>query len=163
MAAELFYQGIYPFVLLFSIFYILWAHSPLILATWLVSLIAIGLVKTLYALVITRAVRFLAFPIYSVYYLVGLVPAKLWALVSLWDVGWGTSARAAAERKLESILYLQIKEALPVIVWILLILSGITFNLTRFFLGGGSSSSSVPIHPWVPDPTSIVFYPNPDL
>ncbi|KAI9484442.1 endonuclease V-domain-containing protein [Zychaea mexicana] len=165
MAAELFYQGVYPFVLLFSIFYILWAHAPFVLAVWLVSLMAIACIKTLYSFIVTRSLRFLAFPMYSIYYLIGLVPAKLWALVSLWDVGWGTSARSAAERKLENVLCLQVKEALPIVLWILVIVAGITFNLCVFFLnpsvngrpGNGNISSNAPN---VPDPNSIVFYPN---
>ncbi|KAG2218534.1 hypothetical protein INT45_013972 [Circinella minor] len=164
MAAELFYQGVYPFVLLFSIFYILWAHAPLVLAVWLVSLIAIASIKTIYSMIVSRSIRFLAFPLYSIYYLMGLVPAKMWALVSLWDVGWGTSARSAAERKLENVLCLQIKEALPIVLWILVIVAGITFNLTIFFLNptnnlhGGTNDSNY--QPNVPDPNSIVFYPN---
>ncbi|KAI7858147.1 nucleotide-diphospho-sugar transferase [Circinella umbellata] len=164
MAAELFYQGVYPFVLLFSIFYILWAHAPLVLAVWLVSLIAIACIKTIYSMIVSRSIRFLAFPLYSIYYLMGLVPAKMWALVSLWDVGWGTSARSAAERKLENVLCLQIKEALPIVLWILVIVAGITFNLTIFFLNpaaslhGGTNDSNY--QPNVPDPNSIVFYPN---
>ncbi|KAI8147568.1 nucleotide-diphospho-sugar transferase [Fennellomyces sp. T-0311] len=166
MAAELFYQGVYPFVLLFSIFYMLWGHAPIVLAVWLVSLLAIASIKTVYSIVINRDVRFLAFPLYSVYYLLGLVPAKMWALISLWDVGWGTSARSAAERKLENVLCLQVKEALPVALWIMLIVAGITFNLAVFFvnpglIGGasGRNGNAAP-QPNVPDPTSIVFYPN---
>ncbi|KAI9257364.1 nucleotide-diphospho-sugar transferase [Phascolomyces articulosus] len=165
MAAELFYQGVYPFVLLFSIFYILWAHAPLVLAVWLVSLMAIASIKTIYSLLVTRSIRFLAFPLYSIYYLTGLVPAKLWALVSLWDVGWGTSARSASERKLENVLCLQIKEALPIVLWVLIIVAGITYNLAVFFLSPSASLQGFNGHtpnlqPNVPDPNSIVFYPN---
>ncbi|ORY95513.1 nucleotide-diphospho-sugar transferase [Syncephalastrum racemosum] len=166
MAAELFYQGVYPFVLLFSIFYILWAHAPFVLAVWLVSLMAIACIKTLYSLLVTRSLRFLAFPLYSVYYLIGLVPAKLWALVSLWDVGWGTSARSAAERKLDNVFSRQLKEALPVIIWILLIMAGILFNLLVFFLNPQSAITpgDVPSRTGTvfPDPDSIIFFPNPN-
>lgn len=164
MAAELFYQGVYPFVLLFSIFYILWAHAPFVLAVWLVSLMAIACIKTVYSLLVARSLRFLAFPLYSVYYLIGLVPAKLWALVSLWDVGWGTSARSAAERKLDNVFSRQLKEALPVIIWILLILAGILFNLLFFFLNpqAAISPGEVPSRSGgvFPDPDSIIFFPN---
>lgn len=165
MAAELFYQGVYPFVLLFSIFYILWAHAPFVLAVWLISLMAIACIKTIYSLIVSRSLRFLAFPLYSIYYLLGLVPAKLWALVSLWDVGWGTSARSASERKQESVLLLQIKEALPVVVWFSIIVAGIVFNLTVFFLHPNATGSLNPVvdpAENVPNPNSIIFYPNPN-
>jgi hyaluronan synthase len=156
MAAELFYQGLYPFILLFSIFFTLWSRIPLALATWLISLVAIGCIKTLYALVVSRNYRFLLFPVYSLYYLLGLVPAKLWALVSMWDVGWGTSARSASELKKESQILLKLKEALPVIFWWLLILGGVIFNVVIFIV-------HPPLMPYdVSKPSTIVFYPNPD-
>ncbi|KAG2174392.1 hypothetical protein INT43_004415 [Umbelopsis isabellina] len=156
MAAELFYQGLYPFILLFSIFFTLWSRIPLALAAWLISLVAIGSIKTLYALVVSRDFKFLLFPIYSLYYLLGLVPAKLWALVSMWDVGWGTSARSASELKKESQILLKLKEALPVIFWWLLILCGVVFNIIMFTL------HPPPLPYDVSSPTTIVFYPNPD-
>jgi hyaluronan synthase len=85
-----------------------------------------------YALIVSHNIRFLLFPIYSLYYLLGLVPAKLWALVSMWDVGWGTSARSASELKKETQILLKLKEALPVIFWWCLIFSGVIFNIVAF-------------------------------
>ncbi|KAI9026621.1 nucleotide-diphospho-sugar transferase [Phycomyces nitens] len=155
MAAELFYQGLYPFVLLFSILYILWAHAPIVLAIWLVSLFAIASIKTIYSLVVSQSLCFLAFPFYSVYYLLGLVPAKIWALVSLWDVGWGTSARSVAERKRENVALSRFKESLPVVIWIAIISAGITYNLVSFFTSTKQTQAGVL------DPNNIVFYPNP--
>ncbi|GAA5809609.1 hypothetical protein MFLAVUS_003020 [Mucor flavus] len=163
MAAELFYQGLYPFVLLFSIFNILFSKSPFVLIIWLMSLAAISCIKSLYALVVARSFRFIIFPLYSLYYIFGLVPAKLWAIVSLWDVGWGTSARSAAEMKRENVFWLKFKEALPVLVWLLLLFGGVAFNVVVFvllpdkpsildFFGIGSTMSN---------PTSITFFPNP--
>ncbi|CEP08051.1 hypothetical protein [Parasitella parasitica] len=165
MAAELFYQGIYPFVLLFSIFQILFSKSPFVLCVWLISLLAIACIKTLYSMLVTCNIRFLAFPLYSLYYMFGLVPAKLWAIISLWDVGWGTSARSAAELKRENVFCSQFKEALPILAWLVLLLGGVAFNVAIFvlnpdringldFFGFGSGLLS--------DPTSIVFYPNPN-
>ncbi|OAD08205.1 glycosyltransferase family 2 protein [Mucor lusitanicus CBS 277.49] len=165
MAAELFYQGIYPFVLLFSIFQILFSKSPFVLCVWLMSLLAIACIKTIYSVLVTRNPRFLVFPLYSLYYMFGLVPAKLWAIISLWDVGWGTSARSAAELKRENVFCSKLKEALPILAWLVLLLGGVAFNITIFvlnpdringldFFGFGSGLLS--------DPTSIVFYPNPN-
>lgn len=165
MAAELFYQGIYPFVLLFSIFQILFSKSPFVLCVWLISLLLIACIKTIYSILVTLNLRFLAFPLYSLYYMFGLVPAKLWAIISLWDVGWGTSARSAAELKRENVFCSQFKEALPILAWLVLLLGGVAFNVTMFvldpnhvngldFFGFGSGLLS--------DPTSIVFYRNPN-
>ncbi|KAI8076742.1 nucleotide-diphospho-sugar transferase [Halteromyces radiatus] len=159
MAAELFYQGMYPFVLMFSIFYILWAHSPWVLLIWLVSLVMVAMIKMVYSVMVSRSLRFLAFPFYSIYYLIGLVPAKLWALISLWDVGWGTSARSASERKRENILWCQVKQSLPVVVWSCLLVAGIAFNILIYFFDPIKGV----LAPRLPDPNSIVFYPNPDM
>jgi hyaluronan synthase len=163
MAAELFYQGIYPFVLLFSIFQILFSKSPFVLVVWMISLILIATIKTFYSLLVSRSLKFLAFPLYSLYYLFGLVPAKLWAIISLWDVGWGTSARSAAELKRENVFWSKFKEALPVLVWLLLLIGGVAYNIVIFvsqpekpngidFFGFGTTFQ---------DPSSNVFYPNP--
>ncbi|KAG1474483.1 hypothetical protein G6F56_000336 [Rhizopus delemar] len=163
MAAELFYQGIYPFVLLFSIFQILFSKTPLILIVWLISLGAIACIKTIYSTIIACSLRFLAFPLYSLYYLFGLVPAKLWAIISLWDVGWGTSARSASEMKRESVLCSQLKEALPIIFWLLLLLAGVIFNVVMFLLDPNHPTGAdfFGVNTGI-DPTSIVFYPNPN-
>jgi hyaluronan synthase len=131
----------------------------------LLSLAAIATIKTFYSLVVTRSIKFLAFPLYSIYYLFGLVPAKLWAIISLWDVGWGTSARSAAELKRENVFWSKFKEALPVIMWLLLLAAGVTYNIVIFvmkpekpnaidFFGFGSTFQ---------DPSSNVFYPKPNL
>ncbi|KAG2178638.1 hypothetical protein INT44_001791 [Umbelopsis vinacea] len=157
MAAELFYQGLYPFILMFSIFFTLWARVPLVLGTWLASLVGIGLIKMLYALIVSRNIRFLAFPLYSMYYLLGLVPAKLWALVSMWDVGWGTSARSATELKRETQIFLRFKEFLPILFWWSIMLAGVIFNITFFFVHPPRLPSDIS------QPTSIVFYPNPAM
>ncbi|KAI9486620.1 MAG: nucleotide-diphospho-sugar transferase [Benjaminiella poitrasii] len=165
MAAELFYQGIYPFVLLFSIFQILFSKSPFILCVWLLSLVMIACIKTIYSIIVTWQLQFLAFPFYSIYYMVGLVPAKLWAIISLWDIGWGTSARSAAEMKREMMIWSKLKEALPVMIWLIVLLGGVAFNVAIYltspdrisgidFFGLGSPAS---------DPNSIVFYRNPSI
>ncbi|KAG1144465.1 hypothetical protein G6F37_008814 [Rhizopus arrhizus] len=164
MAAELFYQGVYPFVLLFSIFQILFSKTPLILIVWLISLGAIACIKTIYSTIVSLSPRFLGFPLYSLYYLFGLVPAKLWAIVSLWDVGWGTSARSASEMKRENVFCSQLKEALPILFWLLLLIAGVTFNVVTFLLDPNHPSGAdfFGINRG-PDPTSIVFYPNPAM
>ncbi|ORX59452.1 hypothetical protein DM01DRAFT_1381059 [Hesseltinella vesiculosa] len=159
MAAELFYQGMYPFVLMFSIFYIMWVKSPWVLLMWLTSLSVIALLKTIYSCLVTFSPRFLLFPLYSIYYLFGLVPAKLWALISLWDVSWGTSARSASERKSESAFWFKLKQALPLIIWFLLIFAGICFNVIFYLVDPHHG----PFAPEVPDPADIVFYPNPNV
>ncbi|KAI8977868.1 nucleotide-diphospho-sugar transferase [Pilobolus umbonatus] len=163
MAAELFYQGLYPFVLIFSIFSILISKLPFIIIIWVFSLGIVASIKTLYALIVTFDYRFLVFPIYSLYYVVGLIPAKLWAVISLWDVGWGTSARSASEMKRNIEMWRQFKEALPVILWLLLLIAGITYNVVMYLLDPGPTASeffSVGTQ-IIPDPTSIIFFVNP--
>ncbi|KAI8072820.1 nucleotide-diphospho-sugar transferase [Gongronella butleri] len=157
MAAELFYQGMYPFVLMYSIFYILYAKTSWVLLMWLTSLSAMTMVKTIYAIIVARSARFLAFPLYALYYLFGLVPAKLWAIISLWDVGWGTSARSASERKREAVLWLQIKQAMPVVIWTAMLLAGVCFNVIYFVRDPYVGPYAIPTD----DPRSIVFYQNP--
>ncbi|OZJ03602.1 hypothetical protein BZG36_03697 [Bifiguratus adelaidae] len=133
MAAELFYQGLYPFILLYSMYFILVRSSTEALATWVVSLFVIALIKTSYSFLVTLNPKFFTFPLYSVFYISGLIPAKIWAIISIWDIGWGTTARTSSELKHENELWTKIKEALPLLLWWSLVLAGILWNILSHF------------------------------
>jgi len=65
----------------------------------------VAFVKSIFAVVIERDVRMLLLSLYGVFYFFGLLPSKLYAIPTISQTTWGTSARASSEiRKGESIL-----------------------------------------------------------
>jgi hyaluronan synthase len=102
MLVEMTIQTLYPFILIATAFHLLFDTSdankwrPLI---WLVTMFGIAFFKCLVALFICWDPWLLLFACYGFIYFFGLLPSKVWALITMNSTGWGTSARSSAERK----------------------------------------------------------------
>lgn len=94
---DLLYQGLYPFFLLYSI---IW-HGILsfqegtftYLILWMLTIFMGGWARSLFAYAWTGKRLFYLYFIYSYLYIAGILPAKIYALLTLWDTSWGTSPR----------------------------------------------------------------------
>ncbi|KAI0326890.1 hypothetical protein GY45DRAFT_1258082 [Cubamyces sp. BRFM 1775] len=98
LAVEATRQLYYPAVLVASVLYLLytpaqWEH----LVIWLTTIGGAVLLKTIYAVMVGRDVRLLLFPLNQLMFVLGVVPTKLWALLTTYINSWGTSARSAHE------------------------------------------------------------------
>lgn len=94
---DLVYQSIYPFFLLFSIglqlsFYFRF-QTTLFFWIWIATIVGGGLLRSAYAYGVTGSFKYVFFALYSFLYIGGLLPSKLIAVSTLWDVNWGTSPR----------------------------------------------------------------------
>lgn len=102
MLVEMTIQTLYPFILIATAFHLLFDASdaskwrPLI---WLITMFGIAFFKCLVALFICWDPWLLLFACYGFIYFFGLLPSKVWALLTMNSTGWGTSARSSAERK----------------------------------------------------------------
>ncbi|KAI0357363.1 hypothetical protein OH77DRAFT_1398877 [Trametes cingulata] len=88
----------YPAVLMASILYLLytptdWKH----LVAWISTIGGAILLKTLYAVIAGRDFRLLFYPLNQLMFFLGVVPSRVWALLTTYVNSWGTSARAAHE------------------------------------------------------------------
>lgn len=99
LGVETMKQGLYPFILLATVFNILYGQNPwLRLVTWAGTMFGTAAFKGLLAWIISRDWRMILFPGYPLLYFFGLLPSKVLALSTMGKTNWGTSARTASER-----------------------------------------------------------------
>ncbi|KAF9110370.1 Hyaluronan synthase 3 [Mortierella sp. AM989] len=90
MTYALFYQLIYPMMTVYSLVNCVYFGTGSQIAWWLVSISLVGMVKTAYAVNVTGEKKFFFTTAYGFLYLVGYVPAKIFAALTLYDNSWGT-------------------------------------------------------------------------
>ncbi|KAF9914999.1 Hyaluronan synthase 3 [Lobosporangium transversale] len=93
MTYALLYQLIYPMMMIFSLVNCIYFGTGSQIAWWLVSIVFVGILKTAYATRITRDKKFIFTTMYGFLYMLGYIPAKIFAALTLYDNSWGTSAR----------------------------------------------------------------------
>ena len=81
---------------------------------YIVIILSIGLIKGIIATLITKNCEYLVYTLYSIVYLLLLIPAKLYALLTVTYITWGTSSRKKISFKLEF-------DLLFLLLWIILI------------------------------------------
>lgn len=95
MCYELCYNVIYFFLLMYWSIYILYFCSIYQQSIALLITVAMGLLKSLYGVIKTKRFGFLYFYMYSVVFFLTIIPAKISALVTLWDMSWGTRGKGS--------------------------------------------------------------------
>ncbi|KAI0366640.1 hypothetical protein BV20DRAFT_951870 [Pilatotrama ljubarskyi] len=88
----------YPVVLMASVLYLLytptnWKH----LVAWISTIAGAVSLKTLYAVIAGRDLRLFFYPLNQIMFFLGVVPSRVWALLTTYVNSWGTSARATHE------------------------------------------------------------------
>lgn len=136
MLLEMTIQTLYPFILVATCFHLLFDTSdenkwrPLI---WLVTMFAIALFKSIMALLIAFDPWLLLFAGYGFIYFFGLLPSKIWALLTMNQTGWGTSARSTAERKRGQSFLQRSFHVGHLVIWYSAIFVGVGFFVYRMF------------------------------
>ncbi|KAI7823605.1 nucleotide-diphospho-sugar transferase [Gamsiella multidivaricata] len=90
MTYALLYQLIYPMMMIYNLVNCIYFGSGLQIAWWMFSIIFVGLLKTAYAVRMTGDKRFFFTTLYGFLYMLGYVPAKMYAALTLYDNSWGT-------------------------------------------------------------------------
>jgi len=136
MLVETTIQTLYPFILIASAFHFLFNTSdsndwrPII---WIVTMFAIALFKSILAVLISWDPWLLLFSFYGFIYFFGLLPSKVWALLTMNQTGWGTSARSSSERKRGQSFLQRSFHVGHLVIWYLAIFVGIGFFVYRVF------------------------------
>jgi hyaluronan synthase len=93
MCIDLLYTAVYSFIVLSGFIYSLFAGFK-ILCLYLFILVLMNTLKSLYAVILCDYNLFyMLYGIYGVVYILFLVPAKLYAGITISDIKWGTSDR----------------------------------------------------------------------
>jgi hyaluronan synthase len=93
MAYELTYQVIYFFLLMYWSIYILYFGSIQQQSIAVLITLIMSILKSLYGVYVSKNKYYIFFFLYSyVYYLI-IIPSKIHALLTLWDMEWGTRGK----------------------------------------------------------------------
>ena len=124
MSVDLIYTLVYPFIVMGYLIYLLWYGNVLELGIYLNVVIVIGLIKSIYGVVVSGIFENLFYVFYSINYILIVFPARLWGLLSISDINWGTSARKG-KIKIDSISF----DIVMLILWNINLLCGFGYSL----------------------------------
>ena len=101
MTFDIIYCFVYPLICLSIILSTLIKCEVESVTIYIVIILSIGLIKGIIATLITKNCEYLVYTLYSIVYLLLLIPAKLYALLTVTYITWGTSSRKKISFKLE--------------------------------------------------------------
>ncbi|GAM88036.1 hypothetical protein ANO11243_060650 [Dothideomycetidae sp. 11243] len=128
-------QTLYPFILIATAFHFLFDGAanhwrPVI---WLVTMFGVAFFKSCLAVIISWDPWLLLFSFYGFVYFFGLLPSKVWALCTMNQTGWGTSARSSSERKRGQSFLQRSFQVGHLVVWYTAVFVGLGFFIYRIF------------------------------
>ncbi|KAK3812859.1 MAG: nucleotide-diphospho-sugar transferase [Benniella sp.] len=126
MTYALLYQLIYPMMMVYSLVNCIYFGTGSQISWWMVSITLVGMVKTSYAVWITGDKKFFFTTAYGFLYMLGYVPAKIYAALTLYDSSWGTSARLFRN-------FTQLQNYIAPTTWGTILLLGILQNPARYY------------------------------
>ncbi|KAF9902127.1 Hyaluronan synthase 3 [Lobosporangium transversale] len=125
MTYALLYQLIYPMMMVYSLVNCIYFGTGSQISWWMVSIMFVGVMKTLYAVSVTGDKKFFFTTAYGFLYILGYVPAKIFAALTLYDNSWGTSARLIRH-------FTQFQSYIAPVTWGAILFLGIIHNPSRF-------------------------------
>ncbi|KAG0300436.1 Hyaluronan synthase 3 [Dissophora globulifera] len=120
MTYALLYQLVYPMMMIYNLVNCIYFGTGTQILWWMVSVVFVGIMKTAYAVRITKDKKFFFTTVYGLLYMLGYVPAKIFAALTLYDNSWGTSARLIRN-------FTQLHSYIAPVTWALVLFIGI-FN-----------------------------------
>ncbi|KAG9071348.1 ATP-dependent RNA helicase [Linnemannia hyalina] len=120
MTYALLYQLIYPMMMIYNLVNCIYFGTGSQIAWWMFSIMLVGLMKTVYAVRVTRDKKFFFTTIYGFLYMLGYVPAKVYAALTLYDNSWGTRN------------FTQLQAYIAPVTWGTILFFGVFNNPTRY-------------------------------
>ncbi|KAM5519324.1 chitin synthase [Fusarium oxysporum f. sp. phaseoli] len=136
MLVEMTIQALYPFILIATVLHFLFDtsdSSPWRPIIWLVTMFGVALFKSVLAVLISKDPWLLLFSAYGFIYFFGLLPSKIYALITMNQTGWGTSARSSSERKRGQSFLQRSFHICHLVIWYTAVFVGIGFFVWRVF------------------------------
>lgn len=129
MTVDLVYIIFYPFFCISYLMYVLWKGTLLDLGLYLTVVAILGIIKSIYGYIRTRNPETVLYFLYTLVYISIVFPAKLVALLNLYDNSWGTSSRKFINDKITT-------DIIILIFWNVFLLAGVTFNIYKSTIHG---------------------------
>lgn len=135
MLVETTIQALYPFLLIATVFMFLFDEggNPWRPVIWLCTMFGVALFKSSLAVLISWNPWLLLFSFYGFIYFFGLLPSKVYALITMNQTAWGTSARSSTERKVGQSFLARSFQVIHLVVWYTAIFVGLGFFIRRLF------------------------------
>jgi len=133
MIIDLIYMFFYPLIVVGYLLYILYGGTLFELGIYISIVIGIGLIKGIYGIIISKNFEHIFYMTYTFIYLTCIIPARIWALLTLRSNTWGTSPRntnTITNTSTNNKIKIDI-EILPIILWNLIIIGGVCYNIYR--------------------------------
>jgi hyaluronan synthase len=121
MTYELTYQIVYYFLLMYWSVYILYFGSVQQQSIAIIITLIMSIIKSLYGVIKEKNINYIFFYLYSYIYTLIIVPSKLHALITLWDMEWGTRGKA---KSLLSAYW-------SIIVWYSTLIGGFAYSIYK--------------------------------
>lgn len=122
MTVDMIYTIVYPYIVMGYLLYVLYVGTMYELGLYMTILLFFGAVKSVYGAIFGNMENIFYYT-YGLIYLTMVFPAKLWAIVSLRDITWGTCLRMTTLKVSYDILAL--------IIWNASLLCGLSYNIYR--------------------------------
>lgn len=122
LALELVYITVYHLIVLGSFMYMIWGKNSFYIATWLAVIFVLTFGKSIVPTVVERDLGFLLYPFYNVVFILGFIPAKFYAMLTISDTSWGTSNR------LKVLSSVDLSTIGPLGLWSAFLLAGVLYN-----------------------------------
>ncbi|KAL4657089.1 hyaluronan synthase 3 [Arapaima gigas] len=121
MTYESVVTGFFPFFLVATVIHLFYRGRLWNILLFLLTVQLVGMVKATYACFLRGNVVMIFMSLYSLLYMSSLLPAKIFALLTINKAGWGTSGR----RK----IVVNFIGAIPVTVWSVVLLGGMAYTI----------------------------------
>ncbi|PWN17925.1 hypothetical protein BCV69DRAFT_285517 [Microstroma glucosiphilum] len=134
MLVEITKQSLYPFILVATVFRFLFEPTaPFRPVIWLVTMFGIAFVKSTMAVIISADLWLMVFSLYGFVYFFGLLPSKIFALLTMNKTTWGTSARSASEIKIGATFIAEFYHLGHLCLWYLCTTFGLAYFCSVIF------------------------------
>ncbi|KAG7521607.1 Hyaluronan synthase 3 [Solea senegalensis] len=121
MTYESVVTGFFPFFLVATVIHLFYRGRLWNILLFLLTVQLVGMVKATYACFLRGSLVMIFMSLYSLVYMSSLLPAKIFALLTINKAGWGTSGR----RK----IVVNFIGAVPVTLWTLVLLGGVAYTV----------------------------------
>ena len=132
MGYELVYHFTYFFLLIYWIIHLLYFSSMRTQAIAVVITTAMSLVRSIYGAIKTRDIKFLLYNLYSYVYYLMIIPAKIMALMTMWDISWGT--RGEDRKSIWSVISMKAKTYFGVVLWVGVSGAGFAYSIYKSYI-----------------------------
>ncbi|XP_053741892.1 hyaluronan synthase 3 [Synchiropus splendidus] len=121
MTYESLVTGFFPFFLVATVLQLFYRGRLWSILLFLLTVQLVGVVKASYACFLRGSLLMSFMSLYSLLYMSSLLPAKIFALLTINKAGWGTSGRRR--------IVVNLVGAVPVTVWALVLLGGVAYTV----------------------------------